>query len=338
MIEDRKVYRPVVLKALRYLALLFLLVATTAQAEECEVNFETTPVGTSQATRSPIDRPIVVAPTAAPFETLQPGSENTTVVPSRPTNTPAPAGTKPCVPSPKIPFPGEILDNGRFDRQDNIVWSFQWTECDSAEMYNLVVSHKDASVPLIDTNVRVPEYEFIRSGGFISDRSREGWEWRVRVLKEGVRTEWSETNVFDVEPVDTDDAYPALVRLIDPAPGDVVSNAFLVTGVAERMTRDSSIWVAIWFDNQLFLWGQARIFESARQEAVVEWQLPVIISDEVQQRNTRAIMVIVADADLHDSFDGLFIRSLGKPVRLDPSALDDFSFVQVDITVSNEAP
>lgn len=326
---------PVFLKALRYLALLLLLVATTGQADECELEFEATPVGTSQATRGPVGQPIVVAPTA-----------ETMAAPSTPTSTTTPGAIDPpngqtgaqCIPSPIFPFQFEILDNGRSDGQDDIVWNFQWTECESADGYNLVVKHKNAGVPLIDTNVSVPEYEFVQSGGFISDSIRQDWMWEVRVLKKGVRTEWSETSVFEVEPVDTDDPYGPFVRLIRPAPGDVVPDGFLVTGVAERVPGDSSIWVALRIGDELFLWGQAGIFESARQEAVVEWQVPIIISDELQQRSTNGIVVMVAGADLNDSFDALFFRSLGEPVQLMPSTLNDVPHVEVEITVSNQPP
>ena len=124
-----------------------------------------------------------------------------------PTATPTPATGTPtlsCPPSLVSPSEGVVLDNGRTDSQDDIVWYFDWSDCDGATRYNLYVIGATARVPIIDVTVDISSYDYVNTGAYIIEANRFGWTWNVRALIGGEWGEWSETRGFDVEPVNTD--------------------------------------------------------------------------------------------------------------------------------------
>ena len=103
------------------------------------------------------------------------------------------------------PEEGAVLDNSRLDGSDDIVWDFDWSDCEGATQYHLYVIGPTAINPVIDhNNITSSSYQHIRHGSYIIERNRYGWTWKVRVRVGGQWSEWSEIRTFDVEPLNTD--------------------------------------------------------------------------------------------------------------------------------------
>jgi curved DNA-binding protein CbpA len=109
-----------------------------------------------------------------------------------------------CVPPLISPQEGAVLDNGSTDRQDDIIWNFDWTDCPGATQYHLYVIHSGSVIPVIDTIVTGSTYHDVSQGSYIADANRLNWTWKVRAQAGGQWGEWSATRTFDVEPVNTD--------------------------------------------------------------------------------------------------------------------------------------
>ncbi|KPK78726.1 MAG: hypothetical protein AMJ89_00545 [candidate division Zixibacteria bacterium SM23_73] len=102
------------------------------------------------------------------------------------------------------PEDGAVLDNGRTDRKDSIVWSFDWSDIMGATKYHLYVKHTGSLYPAIDRQVRQSFYHQEDKGSYIIERNRFNWKWQVRALIGDKWGGWSEVRSFDVEPVNTD--------------------------------------------------------------------------------------------------------------------------------------
>ena len=110
-----------------------------------------------------------------------------------------------CIPSLISPGEGAILDNGRADRADDIMWDFDWSDCQGATEYHLYVIHSGSEFPVIDNDrIAHSHYSDISSGSYIIEGNRYGWKWKVRAKMDGQWGEWSEVGSFDIEPCDTD--------------------------------------------------------------------------------------------------------------------------------------
>jgi len=108
------------------------------------------------------------------------------------------------VPTLISPEPEAILDNGRSDRKDGIIWDFEWTHCEGASKYQLYVIHKDAEKPVINVTVTDTHYHFVSKGSYTT--LYKGWIWGVRAKIDGQWSKWSRFRFFNVEPTDTDPA------------------------------------------------------------------------------------------------------------------------------------
>lgn len=102
------------------------------------------------------------------------------------------------------PLNGAVMDNGRTDRNDDIVWDFDWSGVKGATQYQLYVKKDTANIPVIDTVTTSSSYHHIRTGSYITNSNLCGWTWKVRAQVNGQWGEWSETRDFVVEKVDTD--------------------------------------------------------------------------------------------------------------------------------------
>jgi hypothetical protein len=102
------------------------------------------------------------------------------------------------------PPPGIFFDNGCSDRSDTIQWDFDWSDVTGATQYQIYVIHEGSQYPALDTTVSVSEYSYRMSDGYITDRNRTNWTWKVRAGNAGVWGEWSEIGYYDVEPLNTD--------------------------------------------------------------------------------------------------------------------------------------
>lgn len=150
-----------------------------------------------------------VRPTATdtPTPTNTPTETPTETPTSTPTNTPTPTPT-PCIPSLISPEEGAVLDNGREDRLDDIVWDFDWSDCPGATRYHLYVEGPGALIPIIDDGIGDSSYHHVSPGSYIIGRNRFDWTWRIRAELDGQWGEWSQICTFDVEPVNTDPPSP----------------------------------------------------------------------------------------------------------------------------------
>jgi hypothetical protein len=133
------------------------------------------------------------------------------IVPPAPAPPPTPPPTPPpgnlCVPSPVSPLNSAVLDNGRRDGQDAIIWDFDWSDCPQAAEYHLYVLGSSASFPLVNqTGLSQSSYRRVACGSWVADANRLNWSWRVRARTGGVWGDWSPFRTFNVEPVDTDPA------------------------------------------------------------------------------------------------------------------------------------
>jgi hypothetical protein len=127
----------------------------------------------------------------------------------------APAPTRPTL---LAPAPGAVLSNARPDNP--VAWEFQWTAVPRATRYHLLVYGPSARVPLIDED-RLPGtvYRYPRKG-YIADRNRKGWRWKVRARIDDAWGDWSDERSFDVEPLNAK-AVPAKGAEVRPAPQPV---------------------------------------------------------------------------------------------------------------------
>ncbi|MCH8987821.1 MAG: serine/threonine-protein kinase [Chloroflexi bacterium] len=121
---------------------------------------------------------------------------------------------KSCIPSLVSPQNGATLGNGTVledgspDVSDYRLWEFDWSDCERATQYHLVVVGPSASTPLIDErDLTSPVHLFDRTG-YIAEANLLGWKWKVRAMVDGDWSDWSETQTFNVEPPTTNATRP----------------------------------------------------------------------------------------------------------------------------------
>lgn len=133
--------------------------------------------------------------------------------------------TRTCIPDLLSPDEGAILDNGRSDFLDPVIWDFDWSDCSGASQYHLYVKHPSATNPVIDDqSITTSTYHF-ESYSVIGDLFRFGWEWKVRANTGGQWGPWSVIRTFDVEPANTDPAPNNPPNLpSNPTPADNATN------------------------------------------------------------------------------------------------------------------
>lgn len=81
-------------------------------------------------------------------------------------------------------------------------WTFNWSDVDGAEYYNIYLENASYSTPALDLkNIDESYYEFgfYCIGGY---KSLDSWSWKVRAFVKGEWSDWSETWYLDVEAVD----------------------------------------------------------------------------------------------------------------------------------------
>jgi hypothetical protein len=109
-----------------------------------------------------------------------------------------------CVPTPRTPAPGAVLDNGRTDQRDAILWDFAWNECPGATDYDIEVARALSVLPTVIANGVTGSSYRSATCGYIADVNRFGWSWRVRAHSGARFGEWSAARPFDVERVNSD--------------------------------------------------------------------------------------------------------------------------------------
>jgi hypothetical protein len=127
------------------------------------------------------------------------------IVPDTPTPTPTPTLNAPILVSPED---NVILDNGRTDFMDQMIWDFDWSDVAGATRYHLYVQQGRGGWPQINNdNISSSSYHFV-SPGFMEDDYLEEWTWKVRAYVDGQWSPWSTLGYFQLEPLNTDEPRP----------------------------------------------------------------------------------------------------------------------------------
>lgn len=144
------------------------------------------------------------------------------------------------------PAPDAVMDNGRRDRLDDVVWSLGWSACDAAEAYQLVVELRGPFVgtPAIEVETEATTFTSTRPGSYIDDGLLDGWLWRVRAKTAGAWGPWSEDRGFSVEPPDSDPVMPFGPPAECPVPLTPESDAELDNGRTDML--DEIVWSFTW--------------------------------------------------------------------------------------------
>lgn len=142
------------------------------------------------------------------------------------------------------PAAGEVMDNGRSDGLDDVVWEFSWLPCDDAEAYQLMVDLRAPgilSTGYVDVETLATEYTYTRER-FIGTLA--GWTWRVRARVAGVWGPWSEERSFTLEPENSDPVADFGPPADCPVPLEPVAGAALDNGRADLF--DEMVWSFTW--------------------------------------------------------------------------------------------
>jgi len=148
------------------------------------------------------------SPTATATPTSRPAQPTIGSNTPTPTATDTPTPRPPCIPSLISPESGAVLDNGRTDRMDDIVWDFDWSDCEGDALYRLLVVGPPSIEPVIDAIISDSSYHYVCEGCYIREVDRYAWKWIVRAQVDGQWGEWSELRTFSVEPVNSDAPSP----------------------------------------------------------------------------------------------------------------------------------
>lgn len=117
-------------------------------------------------------------------------------------------------PPPDEPYPapmlispviGAVMDNGRTDGKDSIIWDFDWLDVPGATQYRLRVFNSVAIPGLVlDLNgatTTSSSYHHVSPSSCIGEQYYHGWTWTVMAKVGGQWSDWSEMRTFNVEPV-----------------------------------------------------------------------------------------------------------------------------------------
>lgn len=182
--------------------------ATPTSTSTATPTHTVTPTATEMATSTSTTTPTVTStPTSTSTATVMPTHTptRTATFVETPTSTQASA----CTPTLLSPNEGAIMDNGRNDFRDEIVWDFDWSDCPNATKYHLYVKRTGASLPSIDNDTIVNSSFRSASYSYIIDSNLQGWTWKVRAFINGSWEEWSVIQTFSVEPLNADPPAPS---------------------------------------------------------------------------------------------------------------------------------
>ena len=178
------------------------------------------------------------------------------------------------------PADGAVLDNGRSDSRDDIVWDFEWSKVENATEYHLHVQGGNAAFPAIDQQgITETSFHRVSSGSFINDINRLDWTWKVRAKIGSAWGDWSEVRRFDVEPLNTDPPNPPnSLWAISPSNlkfGDVEvstsdSGGSVLTVMLKNLSEDTLSVSAINTDNEVFTVADEQIDVEPGESVFVE--------------------------------------------------------------------
>jgi hypothetical protein len=89
-----------------------------------------------------------------------------------------------------------VLDNGRTDRNDAVVWDFDWSDVPGATQYHLWVIGSQAIIPVVNGKTTTSSFHSERQGSIIGGWNRFGLTWKVSTEVDGQWSEWSEVGLL----------------------------------------------------------------------------------------------------------------------------------------------
>lgn len=133
------------------------------------------------------------------------------------------ASPSPDRPAPKLISPEDkaVMDNGRRDGFDNLIWDFAWSDVLRAKSYRIYVNKIQQKTPnrypLINNSTTAVSFRYELGSPNGGDLDRAGitdlsrWTWKVRAEYDEGWGDWSEERTFELEPLNTDSVqYPSL--------------------------------------------------------------------------------------------------------------------------------
>jgi dipeptidyl aminopeptidase/acylaminoacyl peptidase len=168
------------------------------------------------------------------------------------------------------PAIGAVVDNGRFDRQDGIVWDFDWSDVPGAGWYVLNIYAPRGQLSL-RTRTRASHFRHVSVGGYVIDTNRRGWTWEV--LPEGDPQSASARGIFDVERLELDPRFPGnKLEFVDAAFREPGPGGPAVTSIQAH--RSSVTCIAFAPDGQSLATGgedsRLRLWDMRNRELVAE--------------------------------------------------------------------
>jgi hypothetical protein len=113
-----------------------------------------------------------------------------------------------CVPSQVTPDEGAKMDNGCTNRENGILWEFDWSDCAGVEAYEFYLRQRNAQEPSVNQSTLTTSSYTVLEERVVPEESRNAWFWKVRAQVNGVWGNWSPERNFEVEPVNTDCVTP----------------------------------------------------------------------------------------------------------------------------------
>jgi serine/threonine protein kinase len=221
----------------------------------------------------------------------------------------------PCVPNLISPEQNAVVDNGRYDRADDEIWDFDWSDCPEATKYHLYVKLPQAKNPVIDVADLVTSSYNHTENAYVADFNRHGWTWKVRAQINGQWGDWSELWTFDVEPLDTD---PPSRQVSSPDSTDQSPTGRLLVYGSEDFSEAS---VATYYPK-----AQSFVFQEAVQIHSVALHMQQAYGDTWKVRLLSSLPESGGESGLLNHAD-LHSKTLGSAKVSDsPAGWVDFNF------------
>ena len=100
------------------------------------------------------------------------------------------------------------MDNGCSNRQNGILWEFDWDECAGAESYEIIIKQRNDPLGAVErAGLHTSSFTLLENK-IVSEELRLDWTWKVRATVNGVVGDFSPERNFTVEPLNTDCVTP----------------------------------------------------------------------------------------------------------------------------------
>ncbi|MEM6685337.1 MAG: RICIN domain-containing protein, partial [Bacteroidota bacterium] len=95
------------------------------------------------------------------------------------------------------PFQNGMLPNGIENTNTSYTWNFDWLDVPNAEQYEILISHPNDASKSLHTSTPVSYYQLTQRVHYKNNELR-GWNWKVRVFRNGSYSQWSTPRTFNV--------------------------------------------------------------------------------------------------------------------------------------------